>query len=289
MDDSDKEAIRPTICVAVLCHNEERRIGACLASLLPECDGAPLHVIVNGSSDRTAELARATPAPNIIVHEIAEGGKSRNWNRFVFDTLVEIPDMVVFVDGDAEVASGSLRALTDCLFSDDRVNLASAMPLNGRRAAAYRAEMRATRGLFGDLYAIKGSFLERMKAQNIRFPEDLIGDDSLIGALAKTNLGCESDWDDDRLVVCETGGFNCEPVEVVRLRTLSMQYRRMISYSVRHFQNRIISRIMRDAGPAGLPRRMASIYGEHADLLVPRKSLALGYFDRIAIARMRTK
>ena len=49
----------PTTIVAVLAHNEERRIGACLASLPLDGPGLDVHVIVNGSRDRTAERARA--------------------------------------------------------------------------------------------------------------------------------------------------------------------------------------------------------------------------------------
>jgi hypothetical protein len=66
-----------------------------------------------------------------------------------------------------------------------------------------------------------------------------------------------------------------------------MQNRRMISYSKRHFQNLIISEIMRDVGPVGLPRRLSSLYRDHQDRLVARRPLRLRYFDRIALARMR--
>lgn len=274
------------LCIAVLCHNEERRIERCLASLLPEAGSAPIHVIVNGSSDGTAEIARAVPAANIMVHEYSKGGKSRSWNRFVFDTLTAFADVHVFVDGDAEIVPGSIPALSLALTANERVNLASAAPANGRKAAAYRAQMRAQRGVFGDLYAVKGRFLARMKARDIRLPDDLIGDDGLIGALAKTDLENENYWDDSRVVVCETAGFLCEPVSITNWRTLRMQYRRMVNYSVRHFQNRIISQIMRQAGPAGLPRTLSSIYGDYRDQLVPRQSLAQWPFDRLALSRM---
>lgn len=275
-----------TVCIAVLCHNEERRIGACLGSLLPQSATATIHVVVNGSSDRTAEIARAVQASNLQVHEFVQGGKSRSWNRFVFDTLEHFSDIHIFADGDAEIAPGSIAALVASLVEYQHANAASALPLNGRNAAAYRADMREQRGIFGDLYAVRGEFLARMKARNIRLPDDLIGDDGLVGAMAKTNLENESYWDDTRITVCEGAGFILEPVSVMKWRTLTMQYKRMVNYSVRHFQNRIISRIMQDVGPVGLPRNLASVYKDHSDCLRERRVFPVRYFDRIALSRM---
>ena len=275
------------VCIAVLAHNEERRIARCLASLLTEAEGAPIHVIVNGSTDRTAEIARAVLVSNITIHEFAKGGKSRSWNRFVFDTLEEFAKVHVFVDGDAEVAPGSVAALASTLTQDLDANVASAMPLNGRKAEFYRAKMLADHDVFGDLYAVRGSFLERMKAKAIRLPDDLIGDDGLIGAMAKTDLENETNWSDHRVAVCEQAGFLCEPMGITRLHSIRIQYRRMVNYSMRYFQNRIISQIMRDVGPVGLPRYISSLYREHLNHMVPRHSLYWWHFDRIALARMR--
>ena len=277
----------PSVCIAVLAHNEEHRIARCLASLLLEADGAPIHVVINGSTDRTAEISREVSAPNLAIHTFAEGGKSRSWNRFVFDTLDHFADVHVFVDGDAEIAPGSVAALLATLEQDSFANLASGMPLNGRRSEAYRAEMRAQHGIFGDLYAIRGSFLSRMKAAAIRLPDDLIGDDGLLAAMAKTDLENERNWDDRRVAVCEGAGFLCEPVQITHWHTLRIQYRRMINYSIRHFQNRIIKQIMKDRGPVGLPRLLASLYSENLDQMVPRRSLLWWHFDRLALARMR--
>lgn len=276
-----------SVCIAILCNNEERRIEKCLASLAGEMPAAQVHVVVNGSTDRTAEVARQFRGRPVLVHEFVEGGKSRSWNRFLFDTLDAFADMHVFVDGDAEVVPGSIAALVSTLTGDDRANLASALPRNGWNGPAYRAQMRREHGVFGDLYAIKGTFLARMKARSIRLPDDLIGDDGLIAAMAKTDLENESCWDDARVAVCEGAGFLCEPVQLSRWRTVKMQHRRMINYSVRFFQNLIISEIMRAEGPAALPRSFASIYPSYAHLLRPRRSLPSWYFDRAALARVK--
>lgn len=271
------------IIVAVLAHNEERRIGVCLGSLPLGDPAVDVHVVVNGASDRTAEIARGFAG--VTVHDWPQGGKARSWNRFVLDTPGLEGDAFVFVDGDAEVASGSIAALAAALAADPQANAAAGMPLNGRSAERYRAEMTAGHGLFGDLYALSGSFVARLRASGLRLPEDLIGDDSLIGALAKTGLADERDWHDERVRVVAGAGFLCEPMRL-SLGGLRGQYRRMVNYSLRHFQNRMVSEIMRGDGPVGLPVRMAELYPAWRGRLAARPHPAWWWFDRQALARM---
>lgn len=277
-----------SLCAAIFAHEEERRIGACLASLPLDRADIGFHVLVNGSSDKTAELAHQAAAGrgNILVHDLHPGGKSRTWNRFVFNIWNGRHDVMIFLDGDAEIAPGSLDSLAETLARHPEANAASGMPLNGRNHLVYQAQLRRERGLFGDLYAVNGDFLRRMRARDIRLPDDLIGDDGLIAALAATDLQDESHWDRERVVPCETAGFYCEPVKVLHPRTWRVQYRRMINYSVRHFQNRIISDIMRSEGPEGLPEVLARLYPAYLPGFQVRRSLGTAWFDFLALRRM---
>ena len=275
---------RPVI-IAVLAHNEERRIARCLASLPLGDPAYGVHVIVNGSSDRTAAIARGFEG--VTVHDYAEGGKSRSWNRFVLDTPGIEGAAYVFVDGDAEVVPGSIPALVAAVGTEG-VNAASAFPANGRRVEAYRQEMRASHGLFGDLYALSCDFIARMRSSGIRLPEDLIGDDGLICAMAKTDLASEADWQEERAQPVEEAAFLCEPVTLTPAALL-LQARRMRNYSVRHFQNRIISDVMRAEGPKGLPERLSDLYPAYLPGFTPRRDLAQWWFDRQALQRMRAQ
>ena len=125
------------IVVIVLAHNEERRIAACLASL-PD---APVHVVVNGSTDRTAAIARTF---GVTVHDWPAGGKARSWNRIMLDTPGIEADCYILVDGDAEVLPGSIDTLAAALTSDPAANAAAGLPANGRSVNRYRAEALAT-------------------------------------------------------------------------------------------------------------------------------------------------
>jgi glycosyltransferase involved in cell wall biosynthesis len=277
-----------SLCAAIFAHEEERRIGACLASLPLDRADIEFHVLVNGSSDKTVELARQVSAgpSNIFVHDLHPGGKSRTWNRFLFDIWDGRHDVIIFLDGDAEIAPGSLDSLAETLARHPEANAASGMPLNGRNHLVYQAQLRRERGLFGDLYALRGDFLRRMRARGIRLPDDLIGDDGLIAALAATDLQDESHWNRARVAPCENAGFHCEPVKALHPRTWRMQYRRMINYSVRHFQNRIISDIMRGEGPERLPKRLAALYPAYLPRFRVRRSWKTAWFDFLALQRM---
>lgn len=278
--------IRPEIVVAILAHNEERRIGTCLASLPLDDPAISVHVVVNGSTDRTAEIARSCAKDRATIHEWTQGGKARSWNRFVLDDPAPDARCFVFVDGDAEIAPGSIKALAELLRRNPHANGASGLPRNGRRADAYRQGLTAEHGMFGDLYALSGEFVGRLRSSGIRLPDDLIGDDSLIGALAKTDLRDESHWREDRLLPCPQAGFLCEPTRL-SAGSLHGQYRRMINYSVRHFQNRMVSEVMRGPGPQALPSRMADLYPAKFATIRPRPHPAWWWFDRQALARMR--
>jgi hypothetical protein len=276
-----------SVAIAVLAHNEERRIAACLDTLPLGEAGVAIHVLVNGATDRTAAIARGfARAGNVTVHDFAQGGKARTWNRYIHDLGVAA-DTHVFVDGDAQVVAGSIPALVRALAAAPDANAAAALPHNGRHAARYRADVIDEHGLFGDLYALPARFVARLRQTGTRLPEDLIGDDGLVGAFAKTDLGDERDWRDARVLTVREAGFLCEPTSLLRPRTLRVQYRRMIAYSMRHFQNRIISQVMAEAGPAGLPPRLAALYPRALPGLAPRRSPALWWFDRQALARLR--
>lgn len=281
-------ASRP-ICITVLAHNEERRIAACLTSLPLNRRDVAIHVVINGSSDATARIASsiAASADNLVVHEFAQGGKARSWNRFLFDTLGAFHPIHIFVDGDAEIAPGSIDVLASALIAHPDINAVAGVPRNGRRHAAYRAEMIRDHGMFGDLYGLRGAFLDAMRQRQIRLPDDIIGDDSLVGALAKTDLEAEHNWQDARIMVCEDAGFLCEPTSWLSPRTLKVQRNRMVNYSVRRFQNGMISEIMRSTGPQGLPQQMATLYPASFAALRPRAHPVWWWFDRKALHRMR--
>lgn len=276
------------VAVAIFAHQEERRIGACLASLPLDRPDTYFHVLVNGTTDATVARAKAAAGGrvNVIVHDIKAGGKSRTWNHMVHNLLTGTEDAVIFMDGDAQIVAGSIDALVADLAAHPYANASAGMPMNGRMADFYRRNLKIEGGLFGDLYALSGPFIAAIRARGLRLPDDLIGDDGLVAAWAHTNLADDADWQHGRVLACDAAGFLCEQVSLARPSTWAMQYKRLINYSVRFFQNRIVSDIMTQEGPDGLPPRLASLYADWLSRFRPRPGLT-GWFDRKALARMR--
>ncbi|WP_449471945.1 glycosyltransferase family 2 protein [Sphingobium chungangianum] len=276
-----------SIAVGIFAHQEERRIATCLASLPLDRADTVYHVLVNGSTDASASRARDITAgrANVRVHDIAQGGKSRTWNHLIHDLLDGTDEAVILLDGDAQIAPGSIDALVAAV-ERNGINAAAGMPLNGRMAAHYRHLLSTDGGLFGDLYALSGHFVNRIRARRLYLPDDLIGDDGLVAAWAHTDLQTDAAWQRERVAPCEEAGFLCEPVRLTNPASWRMQYRRMTNYSLRFFQNRIVSDIMGGQGPDALPRELRSLYAAWLPRLAPRSG-PTGFFDRKALARMR--
>lgn len=280
-----KNAVR--VLVTVFAHNEEARIAACLESLPLDDTQVDVAVVVNGSTDRTAEIVDRFACRGVRLVEYQRGGKSRSWNRFVLDEAPKA-EKYVFVDGDAELAPGTVAALVHCIDENPQANAVSAPPLNGRNAMKYRRLMAEQAGLFGDCYALAGNFVQRFRDSGIRLPEDLVGDDGLIAALAHTDLGPERDWRRDRVIGCTGVGFYCVPNRFTS-QGLRAQTKRMTNYAIRRYQNRIITNIMQREGPHGLPQRLADVYLDWLPKLRPRLNPIWYWFDREALARMRSE
>lgn len=98
--------------IGVFAHNEGAGIAAMVARLLAQdLMGLEARVLVlaNGCSDDTVARARAAGAE---VADLAEGGKSRTWNRFVHDLSRREAEVLIFVDADIEFpAPDCLRRL----------------------------------------------------------------------------------------------------------------------------------------------------------------------------------
>jgi glycosyltransferase involved in cell wall biosynthesis len=276
------------VAVGIFAHQEERRIGLCLASLPLDRPDTIFHVLVNGTTDTTVDRAQQAAAnrPNVIVHDIAQGGKSRTWNRFVHQILSGEDDAVICMDGDAQIMPGSIDALFAMLAQDPARNAIAGLPANGRHMAAYREGLKREGGLFGDLYALQGRFVRAVRTQELRLPDDLIGDDGLVAAWAHNDLGRDDDFLLARVATCDEAEFVAEQVDLLHPATWRMQYKRMINYSVRFYQSRIVADIMTREGPQGLPPMLATLYPQWLPRFRPRGPL-MAWFDYKALERMR--
>ena len=98
--------------IGVFAHDEATGIAATLRSLLAQDlhQTAQLRLVVlaNGCTDQTVAVAQAIPG--VEVADLAPGGKSRTWNRFVHD--IARPDAQVLIFADADILLPDADALS---------------------------------------------------------------------------------------------------------------------------------------------------------------------------------
>lgn len=253
--------------VMVLAHNEERHIGACLASILAADPDAPLdvYVMANGCTDRTEALVRAHGARDPRVHlvSIAHGDKCNAWNVFIHETVPAAcagAPIYFFMDGDARALPGSFCAMARELAGAPDANAVGAPPAAGRSMAQDREELLRERGLVANLYALRGTFVERCRASGVRIPLKLEGDDGLIGALVRWDLDPRQPMDAQRIVPCADAGFLFESFSPARPGDWRAYWKRMVRYGRRRYEFALLGPRLRAQGLAGMPRDIRELY-----------------------------
>lgn len=265
---------KPIWPVMVLAYNEERHIEACLDSIFaadPRCH-FEVYVMANGCTDATEEIVRqyARKRPQVRLVSIDLGDKCNAWNVFVHEIVpVHCPDRdtYFFMDGDARAVPGSFSTMALALSQDDYAHAASAPPASGRNCARDREELLASRSLVANLYALRGSFVERLQRMGVRIPLKLEGDDGLLGALIKWDLAPDrQDFDQRRIVPCATAGFEFEPVSPLRPANWRAYWRRAVRYGRRRYEFQLIGPLLKAQGISALPADITALYGQASRL-----------------------
>lgn len=260
--------------VMVLAHNEERHITACLDSIFaadPNLDFT-VYVMANGCTDRTEDIVRqyGRKRPEVHLVSIALGDKCNAWNVFIHETVPAFcqgRDVYFFMDGDARAVSGSFSAMARALRANSYAHAASAVPASGRNIARDRDEMVEEHGLVANLYSLRGTFVERLRAQSVRIPLNLEGDDGLIGALVKWDLHPERDgFDHKRIVACADAAFEFQPMSPVRPADWKLYWKRAVRYGRRRYEFDVLGPILKAKGIGALPSDITELYSQAASL-----------------------
>ena len=276
--------------VAVFAHNEARNIVACLDSLRAAVgDPAECYVLANACTDRTEALVREYSASHPGVHlvSIALGDKANAWNVFVHEVAPRGAAHYFFIDGDVRATPGSLDAMAQALALHPQANGVSALPRSGRGVVAFQRDMLQDNGIAGNLYGLRGSFVERIRAQAIRMPVGTIGEDALMGAMLKWDLRGDTRWDNDRVVVAREAGFAFDSVSPWLPREWKKYFRRRVRYSVRGYQNKMLGRAIQPAGFESLPQHVRALYPRYPELLSVSWRGLDTLFDWLAVREIR--
>ena len=258
--------------VMVLAHNEERSIAACLDSIFAAADGAGAEVFVmaNGCTDRTERIVRDYSRAGVQLVSIPVGDKCNAWNVFVHDTVAGCcpgREAYFFMNGDVTVAKGSFAALARALREEPQAHAASAVPVGGRNAERYRRQILKTHGLVANLYALRGAFIDRLRALAVRLPLNFEGDDGLIGYLVKCDLAPELNPPDDRRIAPRAAaGFAFESLSALRPADWKAYWKRLVRYGRSGYEFKLLGPLLKSRGIAGLPADITELYGGAAAL-----------------------
>jgi len=280
--------------VGIFAHNEERHIVACLESLnsAAQHHALGLYVLVNGCTDGTerAVLDYARLHPNVHLVSITLGDKANAWNRFVHDVAPE-SDVVFFMDGDVEAEPGALDALAAALVDDVGANAACAIPATGRNRERMIADAHVERGILGNLYCVRGSFIRRLRQKSIKMPVGLIGDDSIIGALLAWDLEPSRSWEPKRIAITNDprAQFRFTSMSPWRWRDIRKYWRRLIRYSMRGYQNKMLGRLLKERGIDAMPAHVSELYRNYLDTCVLEWRGANTLPDWLALREMRAQ
>lgn len=276
--------------VAIFAHNEARNIIACLDSL-QAATNHPLEcfVLANACTDRTEALVREYGAnhPNVHLVSIALGDKANAWNVFVHEIAPPGAAQYFFIDGDVRATSGALDAMVQSLSLHPQANGASALPKSGRGITAFQRDMLENHGVAGNLYGLRGTFVDRIRTQGIRMPIGTIGEDALMGAMLKWDLRGDIRWDNSRVVVAREAGFEFDSVSPWLPREWQKYFRRRVRYSIRGYQNKILGRAIQPDGFESLPQNVADLYPRYPELLKLEWRGLNTLFDWLAIQHIK--
>lgn len=280
--------------VMVLAHNEERHIAACLDSIFAADPDRrfEIYVMANGCTDRTESIVREYARQRSEVHlvSIPLGDKCNAWNVFVHDTAPAFcrgSEVFFFMNGDATASAGAFKAMALALDDTPCAHAAAAVPLDGRNSERDGQAMLREHAMVANLYAMRGTFVERLLEHRVRLPLKFEGDDGLIGALVASDLNpAISRIEAQRIVVCPDAGFRFESLSPMRLRDWKAYWKRAVRYGRRHHEFQLLGPLLERQGLSAIPVDATDLYPE-AELLSLRWQGLYTLTNWVALKQMR--
>jgi len=266
---SSRTGDRPSWSLAVFAHNESGRIRAALESIGRAAGdrGVEVVVLANGCTDSTSDEVRACAnvLPDLWLAEIELGDKANAWNVYVQDVITseraqEI-EAYFFMDGDVRLERDALVLLASALSEHPSALAAGGMPATGRDRDRWRTRMVEHGALAGNLYALRGSFVECLRQRHIRMPVGLIGEDLFVSWLVAEQLGRTTPLDEGPLCIFSSGAeFSFRSLSPLRLGDYRVFLRRKWRYTHRALQLEMLMHVLRAGGMAALPGHVNELY-----------------------------
>jgi glycosyltransferase involved in cell wall biosynthesis len=266
---SGQASSRPSWSLAVFAHNEAGRIGAALRSIGAAAGGHEVDVVVlaNGCTDRTVAQVRAGAplVPHLSLAEIDMADKANAWNAYVHDVSeASTPggtDVHFFMDGDVTLEPDALPLLAAALDAVPDARAAGGVPATGRDRDAWRRRMMQNGSLAGNLYALRGSFVDELRQRGIRMPAGLIGEDLFLSWLVDRDIASGAPLPGGARSVFHVGAeFSFPSLSFLRASDYRLYVRRKWRYLRRALQHEMLTHLLADRGLGAMPRDVQELY-----------------------------
>lgn len=261
--------IKPRISIAVFAYNEAASITSCLDAI-QACAGEgelTARVLINGCSDATEAIVRAYRPHGftIVPVVIARGDKANAWNVYVHEEAPSDADIHVFTDGDMRIQPGTMLGFARCFAEQPAAQGCAGLPVSGRSRPAFREKLTKNRELAGNLYALRGDCLMAFRQAGLRLPFGMFGEDGLVSTLVKYDLDTLGRLRDDRIAVCEEGGFAFSPLSPWRLGDVRIYRNRKRRYAMRRQQGLLLYPLLYEKGVSAMPEHVVDLYVSRFD------------------------
>lgn len=242
------------IHIAIFARNEAKSIEQSMDALLadsPRPAVTRLFVLINGCTDDTAGVVEqyARRHPQVTGIELPIGDKCNAWNHYVHHVADAAAPVHFFTDGDVLPGPGSLPGMLDQLDAQPAATACAGLPLSGRSREAMAQLVRQRYWLFGGLYAVRFSQLQRIREADVRLPLGLCGNDHMITRLYKTAFPDITDFQDTRITWRDGCGFTFDPLRPYKLDDVRLYLRRRVTYTLRTQQLKHVGEAPLDALP----------------------------------------
>jgi len=260
---------RPSWSLAVFAHNESGRIGAALQSIVLAAAGTDVEVwvLANGCTDATSDEVRAcaTVLPHLWLAEIDVADKANAWNVYVHELITperarEI-ETYFFMDGDVTLERAALALLASSLDDVPAAQAAGGMPATGRDRDSWRARMVRNGTLAGNLYALRASFVDAVREQQVHLPMGLVFEDSLVSWLVATQFGrTKTVGREPQCVFCANAEFSFRSMSLLQPADYPLYLRRKWRYARGGLQLEMLVNVLRSQGLAAMPAHVHNLY-----------------------------
>jgi glycosyltransferase involved in cell wall biosynthesis len=233
--------------IVMFAHNEEVNIVNSITSVLEAVDESfnALYVIANGCTDNTCEIVKnlqIVHGNKLCLIELTIGDKCNAWNHYMHTMVDDLP-VHFFVDADVRFVKGTFNRLSCNLQESKTANAAAGLPFSGRNQQQYLDMVKQGRCLFGNCYALKRSFIEKIRTQSFYLPLGLGWIDSAITKIVNRDIEDIPNPKEGRIVFDKDSGYFFDSLSVFSKADRQLYISRIIRYRLGKYQEKYLEKL----------------------------------------------